>query len=120
MESTRDRFVINMRTGLSIRPALAKALLEALIQIEQEKSESMLTTVLNSLGLTDLSGKALTEVRSILNRRVDGLLYVVPTPGAPTSIPTPECIDANLPKDRPITEEDIRKAWDKCIITTSR
>lgn len=30
-------------------------------------------------------------------------------------VPSPECLEANLPKDRPFTREDVAAAWKACL-----
>jgi hypothetical protein len=120
METIRDRFVTHMLTGLSARAALAKALVEASTRIEKEASRHALPSILSRLGLTDLIGKASIDVLRIVNRQLDGILSFVPVPGGVTSVPSPECIEAQLPKDRPATGDDIEKAWDICIAGTSK
>lgn len=120
METIRDRFIIHMLTGLPPRAALTKTLAEASIHIEKHGSPSTLNSILIRLGLTDLVGKTVTEVLSILSSLINLTLTIVEAPGGVNDVPSPECIEANLPRGRPPTEDDIRRAWDLCVSRTSK
>lgn len=116
MRQLRDIFCDHVGAGASVEQAMRMALDEAAAQLAQGRaSSSHLAQIAQALGLKALLDQGLAAVLQFaLTHWMNVPLSVLPGPQGVRGIPSPDCIEAQLPKDRPATREEVLRAWDQC------
>ena len=110
MASARDRFVALVLEGASDRATLEKALTTVFTErlklsaVAKDKSAELLTKTFFSI----------MELFTVFAVRI------APEGTGVEDIPSPDCMEKHLPKDRKWTEDDIGRAWDTCLKSTSK
>ena len=110
--SLRDQFVTLAVNGPSERKTLDRALAHVMAgarrggPVDHAKEKA-----------TDLLAEAFFSIMELLPVFA---LRVSPEGTGVEDIPSPACMEKHLPKDRKWTEDDVERAWNICLKSTSR
>jgi hypothetical protein len=106
-----ENIAAGLREGLSVETAVELGVARSVAAANDQLAEGAdLDQVLTNEGLERV---ALKQAFAMDSSGGMVMQLVIPTHDLP-GIPSPECVERHLPKDRPATSEEIRAAWRRC------
>ena len=110
-------FIAEIQAGFGPRIAMIRALASAAAQVSQLLSAGAAADgVFPDMGISP-TRKLLEQTRDLAgspDTRAHQVCMILLTAGSMEGIPTPECMEGHLPRDRKPTRKEIVDAWFKC------